>query len=466
MRTPGRCTNFETCWLANGRRDIRVMIGDPFVCPACGEPLQAPSIESISASGIAGAVAVSLALIAAAGGAGFGAVRLAQTSNLTTVAKLMYAPGPRSPLPRLATATNPLSAPAQRTATAVAQADQLERLGEAAIRTAPAPAEVLASIPPATFAPEATPAPEMAVQSLPPPLPPHLPGTSNPTGKVIVVSAEPHRQLKLPISFGRPVAPEDDVPARSAHWRHHSIGFGRRTGFLPAPSWSAEDASAVEQVQQAVPPAQGDADSDTPAIEVGDAAAEQEATPSQQDDTPAPAASADNGVAADTGATMPTQQSNIDVPGAAPLGGARFDGMSAPSQVTGMVLPAMVGDVRVPVYQVAARVDPGEAAELDHARNGDVRLAVLPPAPAAKLAVPAYPPRDEEINRPGRVDVGCVITPRGLPAGCQVQRQEGGETFAHAVMSWLNSGEVRYRPSIVAGRLAAEPRDYKVRFEP
>jgi hypothetical protein len=31
----------------------------------------------------------------------------------------------------------------------------------------------------------------------------------------------PRAQLALPISFGRPIAPEDDISAPPAHWHHH-----------------------------------------------------------------------------------------------------------------------------------------------------------------------------------------------------------------------------------------------------
>src|SRR5580704_12334681 len=75
MRTPGRCTNHESCWLANGGRDIWVPVGDDFVCPVCAEPLTAPPLQAISSRSMAVAAAASLALVAIAGGAGFGLVR-------------------------------------------------------------------------------------------------------------------------------------------------------------------------------------------------------------------------------------------------------------------------------------------------------------------------------------------------------------------------------------------------------
>jgi len=129
-------------------------------------------------------------------------------------------------------------------------------------------------------------------------------------------------------------------------------------------------------------------------------------------------------------------------------------------------VPATLGAVRMPAYQDVARVDPTVAAAVDRAPGAEARLATLPPAPADKLAVPEYPPQAEAADQPGRVDVGCIITPHGLPSGCEVQHQEGGQSFAHSVLTWLKSGTVRYRPSVIAGQPAPEPHQYKVRFEP
>jgi hypothetical protein len=114
----------------------------------------------------------------------------------------------------------------------------------------------------------------------------------------------------------------------------------------------------------------------------------------------------------------------------------------------------------------AARVDPAMARQVDTSRDAPERLAALPPEPADKLAVPAYPPVDAAIERPGRVDVGCVITRHGLPSGCHVQHELGGEQFVDSVMTWLHSGAVRYRPHLAHGQPVPEPRTYRVRFEP
>jgi hypothetical protein len=120
----------------------------------------------------------------------------------------------------------------------------------------------------------------------------------------------------------------------------------------------------------------------------------------------------------------------------------------------------------IPETAPAARVDPDIAAQLDRAPDAPVRLAALRPAPQDRLTLPAYPAIKAEIDQPGRVDVGCVISRHGLPFGCHVDWQAGGVDFAHSVMTWLSSGAVRYRPHILHGEPVPEDRLYHVRFEP
>ncbi len=411
MRTPGRCTNFDTCWLANGQRDIRVMVGDPFVCPACGEPLHAPSIESISASGIVGALAISLAMVATAGGAGYGLVRVAQTAGTSSVASYQ---APRTPA---VASVNPAAANA-----AVAS------LGHEPIRMNPSEQRQTIRL--------ADSVPVLQVD------PSKLP--------VVFVAAAPPHPLVLPINFGRPHAPEDDAPAQSARWHHHAFGVRHRTYSAPVPVWSADDEQAMQQAQQGMPPAQGDSDADASAAPM--------ASPDQ--------AANDVALQADRQDMVPDQQADTSVPGVTRVADEQNGAYAAPTEITRLIVPAMASLHDVPAYQPAERIDPSDAAVADHSQNAAFVLATLPRAKANKLAVPVYPAQLAAEERAGRVDVGCVITETGLPSGCQVQREEGGHSFSHAVMNWLKSGSVRYRPSVVDGQPAAEPRDYKVRFEP
>jgi hypothetical protein len=82
------------------------------------------------------------------------------------------------------------------------------------------------------------------------------------------------------------------------------------------------------------------------------------------------------------------------------------------------------------------------------------------------LALPEYPPIAEDLQVPGRVDVGCTITVRGEPSDCAVTRHVGAVMFATSVLSWLHSGEVRYRPHLVHGHPVPEARRYDVKFVP
>jgi hypothetical protein len=414
MRTPGRCTNFETCWLANGRRDIRVLVGDAFVCPACGEALHAPSIESISANGIVGALAISLAMVATAGGAGYGVVRIAQTTGRTnTNIAALHAPAQQPQIAAAVAATTPKIAAAPLSETA---------LGQAQIRNNPVEQRQLIEL--------AASVPALRVD-------PSVPA-------VVFVAAAPPHALVLPINFGRPHAPEDDAPAESARWHRHAFGAGHRGYSTPAPVWSADD----EQTQDSAPGSDA-----TP-----DQAAASPAVPDQT-------ASAD-AAQTDAGQSMPAEQSDAVAPAATHVAYVQDADAAAPSRFSHLIEPAVATGERVPAYQPAARIDPSEAAQIDRAPDASYRLATLPAAQPGELAVPAYPPQQEASDQPGRVDVDCVISERGMPSGCEVQRQEGGHSFARSVMSWLKSGSVRYRPSVVAGQPAAEPRNYQVRFEP
>jgi len=138
------------------------------------------------------------------------------------------------------------------------------------------------------------------------------------------------------------------------------------------------------------------------------------------------------------------------------------------------VVPSVTTDLTVPAVvrlspeeeQPAERVDAEAAAVIDGAKDAPERLVGLPPAAPEKLAVPAYPENAAVDDRPGRVKVGCTISIRGEPTGCQVRAEAGGTSFVSSVLEWLNSGSVRYKPHVVRGTPVPEPRLYNVRFEP
>jgi len=457
MRSPGRCTNHETCWLGNGQRTIQIAIADPFCCPICGAAMVPPPIEAIAQRSIHRAIATSLILILAAGGSGFGLVK-----GLRMISMGVPAPAAR---PSLAARVPARAKPQVQMAAAVPSSAQTARLAAPppAIPV-PAPIKVAAALPTQlsptqyiqhAFVPAQSAAPkatdpkaadpraldivELAMRQLHTPLPHILIATN--------VSQEPLRAAQQPISFGRPVPPEDDAPPRLNRWRYRPVvPVPHRTEFLPAPGWSdgAEEATSGDETTPASTPAIVQTIS---AVSTGD----ETLNTVSADAIPAPA-SAD---------TLPDIAASR-VPGTA------ASAMPSISPATTPVawLTTAPHAAALPDYQPASRVDPAEAAQLDQAPDAPRRLATLPPARPEKLAAPTYPIVEEAVARPGRVEVGCIITPHGLPDRCHVQRELGGEQFTDAVLAWLKSGAVRYRPHVAHGEPVAEARDYRVRFEP
>jgi Gram-negative bacterial TonB protein C-terminal len=563
MRTPGRCTNHESCWLANGGRDIWVPVGDDFVCPVCAEPLTAPSLQSISMRSMVGAAAASLALVALAGGAGFGLVRaismvahgshgqatavhpasqtartapqlLAARRSPVAVASVnppVAAPAPpptSAPVTPKAAPAAPPAAPGKPAPTAVASAAPPAPKAISIAPTAPAAPKAPASSPPATVAAATPPAAPEHVAAQAPTIAPPEPSAALPrqVAKATVAAAMPQRQEATPttakpqvtqaasftkaprpsgaapnpaanpaaaqvaetrwpvppvqavppsgpqlpaphrvvvvqaITYGQPPGPEGESVDSTGHWRHRTPRVEDRTGFLPGPGWSQFEYGAEREVTQPYVVAQGDGEESTPSAPTNFNGGT--SVPSMQRDTEIEP----NGAA--SGAAIGSSR----VPEIAPQVLPRFDGaagaemapQATPSMVTHLSVPWIAG--RMPVDVPAERVDVAAADAIDDAPDAPIRLARLPPAPPAKLALPEYPPVAEDLQEPGRVDVGCTITVRGVPSDCAVTRRVGAAIFAHSVIDWLHSGEVRYRPHLVRGHPVPEARRYDVKFVP
>jgi hypothetical protein len=464
MRSPGCCTNHEACWLGNGRHIIRVDIADPFCCPVCGSDLVPPAIETISQTGVRKAVVASLALILAAGGSGFGLVKLLHVVGLGEIP--VSAPAvvagvarrPRAGAGMLHPASAPHMAAGVTSTPATIPA------------TTPATTQVATStvMPTAASAAAANTPVQQAVTTVPPGRAPITvvlgTRTLKPASRVLIatsVSQEPLRALTLPISFGLPEPPEDDTPAPARRWRSRvAVTPEPRNELLPAPG--DPDSAAVDVPAQAETPATMDGDDATPDMVAANASQAPEVMPDED--------AGRNGMAG----IQPTVQPDSAPPATVAEGGFGW------SAVRRALQPRVDEPPKADAIQVeqaesieaaqdslpAARVDPAMAQQIDTSKDAPQRLATLPPAPADKLAVPAYPPVQAEIERPGRVDVGCVITPHGLPSGCHLQHELGGTQFVDSVMNWLHSGAVRYRPHLAHGRPVPEPRTYRVRFEP
>jgi hypothetical protein len=200
MRTPGRCTNELTCAKAKAGRDIWVRVGEPFDCPACGARLAVPP-HVMSGRGRASGALVGFGAFVLAAGIGFGI----------------------APLTRSAAASVSDAAPAIDTHT-----------------TAMASGPALANAP---AAPTLRPETEVVLNSV----------TLAPATVLI------HQSAATPISYGKPVGPEDEAPSAPRHWHHRVTHVHQVFGFLPAPvdTAAAEETAPVDQIGVV---AQGDSD--------------------------------------------------------------------------------------------------------------------------------------------------------------------------------------------------------------
>jgi len=261
------------------------------------------------------------------------------------------------------------------------------------------------------------------------------------------------------ITYGKPPGPEGESLDSTGRWRHRAPHVDR-SGFLPSPGWSQPDDVTASQATAPYQVAQGDTEESAPS-----------AAANFDGGTAVPNMQSDNETAPSEGASAASGGSG-QVPGIVQQTVPRFDGAAgaetapdaAPELVTHLSVPWVGGHMQADVP--AERVDVAAADAIDDAPDAPLRLSRLPPAPKAKLALPEYPPIAEDLEQPGRVDVGCTITVRGEPSDCAVTRHVGAVIFAQSVLSWLHSGEVRYRPHLVHGHPVPEARRYDVKFVP
>jgi len=448
MRTPGRCTNHDHCWLGNARRDVWVAVDQAFLCPVCGTKLIAPPVQTMARKGMARTAAAGASVLVLAALAGFAVVRI--TGSLV-----------RPP-------------PGQIAATAAMK--PARRLSA----TQPATAHAAVQPPAASV---------LATKTITPVAPPGLETTGETAARMLLTQAKlaapagrapAQPRLILPVSFGRPASPEDAGAAPAGAWHRHAPVSHRATGFMPGPGEarlivaSADDAAADDAagggryaplVQDTLmAPAQGDSDDATSHLDAGiDVPVAAAVRPAGPDMVLREAVQVSNELPRDSAGTPGDAQ-----PDAAP------DDIPAMAATRGSVTVAALGaSVVVHIFGgnpmpslPPERIDPAQAAQADVASNPLVKLVALPPAHPDALPKPKYPAVYAEQERPGQVRVGCTITTRGTPSACQILDEHGGARFANSVITWLQSGDVRYRPGIDAGRIVPTPREYKVRFVP
>ena len=269
MRTPGRCTNVEGCWLSASHRNVWLPLGEEFRCPNCGGKLSAPLLQTRSFRGVRRVAAMSAMASLGMTVVALSAVKLSTVSwpGQSVAATVASAPetliratfrGKPIKTDELASAKQdalpPLTAAGeQRSARDVAAAAPNSPL---AMQLGSAPAANAASHPTMIYVarnerrasagaasgqdggPDAG---EQAARA----------AAAEITGADVTVSQaslvpsrSPQRPLFMSITFGQPPGPETDAEPVILTWRHHRVVSTRPSGFLPAAQTEARPASA------------------------------------------------------------------------------------------------------------------------------------------------------------------------------------------------------------------------------
>lgn len=259
MRTPGRCTNVEGCWISASNRDVWLTVGDDFVCPNCGERLTAPPRQAISFRGLRQAatrsavVAVGLAAVVVA------AIELTPPASTvqSRVVAMLRVPALLLSSDFLGLRTHPAAVTVPQPIMAGRAPDSPQTPGRssaaqrppqlARIEAPPAPGSAL-PVPPRGVLLYAANSdrPPLPVAIAPPakaPAPVRTPEEDFAAATFItqlssstVTPPRSHdRTLVLPISVGaKPLGPETDRPPADRAW--HSHGINRRANIiLPGP---------------------------------------------------------------------------------------------------------------------------------------------------------------------------------------------------------------------------------------
>ena len=128
--------------------------------------------------------------------------------------------------------------------------------------------------------------------------------------------------------------------------------------------------------------------------------------------------------------------------------------------------------IPIPEVQIQPTAAPTNAIQV--VQRSNTKPVAAPPRPAvadrafsARNLSSCKPetPEDYE-DRTGRVVVDCTIDQSGHPGGCRVLSTAGGSAFASSVMTWLDSGCVRFNPAIRNGQPVSEEHQWAVTFQP
>lgn len=251
MRTPGRCTNMEGCWISASHRDVWISIGEAFTCPNCQSVLTPPPARAVSFRGLRRAAATGVAISMGLAAVGVGAVKLsssAWTGQHSAVAMLqapsraihnaIFGTGTETRLAAVIPGTTGgKGMPAAARSMGAARTESVAAVALAPARNAVAVSRVNAPVLLFAAVPDRQPSHEASARTAHAAAEAPVPAAfvTLISQAAFVVPPSRQRPVILPISFGRPVAPEDAAPPVSLRWRHHGFGRAQPSGFLPGP---------------------------------------------------------------------------------------------------------------------------------------------------------------------------------------------------------------------------------------
>ena len=254
MRTPGRCSNIEGCWISASHRDVWLNVGEDFTCPNCGGMLSAPPGRAVQARGMKKAAATATAAAMGIAAVAVATVKLSTLSLAVhpALTAMLHAPSAMISAafhrpPELLGSLQPRPAPdAPPSPVPFLRPGAAPRLADAGSRPANAPAAVplyVAQPQAPAFVPNKA-ATQVATVAAPAKPPVHVAEAPPPAPFITFVSEAAfvlppqakQRPVVLPISFGQPPGPETDAAPVDHRWRYHGFSHTRHTGFLPAPA--------------------------------------------------------------------------------------------------------------------------------------------------------------------------------------------------------------------------------------
>jgi hypothetical protein len=426
LRT-GRCTNDLYCSFASSQQDLQVPAEGKFVCPQCGKALSDPPARPAGKGG-------RIALMAGGGLALAGA-------GLFLAGMLMGDHKPPAPAVQgvaAVPAKPPVSVtpPAAPTQTAAAQTTSPQPAATPPTDVA-AHAQTVTTQPansPAVPAQSLAPAASVASAALAAPrpqgvAPPVQTAVVTPAPKPQPAPASPAPAAHMAQSTTPNLAPDTVTGAAVV-----------RTGTANAPVQMA-----MVETSRPPPPALVTPPQKSARQAAADLAAKREADQAKKAEALADAKKA--------------RQAQIDQRKADAL--AAEQQREATAKAEAAAPPARAPEPPPPPVQVAVRQAPPPAPHA--AAAGPSRGFSASPISGG---APPYPAELESDARRGQVTVNCRIETDGSPAGCHVISVKGGTPFKGAVLSWLNSGRVKYAPVIRNGQAVAENHQWNLQFEP